>query len=86
MEIIKKCDKIWFDNIDSGEKPFDIRLADWEINKGDILILKEVINGKETGRVLRKKTGWIQKTKDMNYFTKEEVNKYGYQIIQLENE
>ena len=63
MEITKKCDKIWLDKVASGEKPFEIRLADWNINKGDILILKEVINGEETGRVIRKKAGWIQKKK-----------------------
>lgn len=85
-EIIKKCEKIWFDKVLSGEKKFELRLADWDINKGDILILKEIKDGKETGRIIKKKAGYIAKTKSMaNYFTKEDIDKYGFQIIQLED-
>jgi len=40
--IIKK--KIWpeyFQLIKNGKKTFELRLADWECNEGDVLILQE---------------------------------------------
>ncbi|MBS3091665.1 DUF3850 domain-containing protein [Candidatus Pacearchaeota archaeon] len=81
MKITKKCDKVWFDKILSGEKKFEVRLADFEVNEGDILILKEVINGELTGREIKKKVGIVLKTNEMPYFKKEEIDKYGYQVI-----
>ncbi|MEI6731803.1 MAG: DUF3850 domain-containing protein [archaeon] len=80
-KITKKCEKIWFDKILTGDKKFEIRLADWNIEKGDTLILNEVVDGKETGRTLSKKVSIVLKTKEMPYYTQEEVGKYGYQVI-----
>ena len=68
MKIIKK--KAWselFEKVLSGKKKFDIRLADFDIKEGDILILEEY-NPKTkqyTGRVIKKKVGYILSTKDM---------------------
>ena len=42
MAIIHK--KVWpefFEKIISGKKKFELRLADFEINEGDILVLEE---------------------------------------------
>lgn len=82
--IIEK--KIWpeyFRKIQSGEKTFELRLADWECSPGDILILKEW-NPKTntyTGNEIKKEVTYVLKTKDIKFWTKEEVEKYGFQII-----
>jgi len=83
-EITKKCDKVFFDKILSGEKNFEIRLADFEVNEGDILILNETINRKPTGRTIKKKVKLIIKTKELPYFKQEDIDKYGYQVIGFE--
>jgi len=83
-EIHKKVYQEWFEKILSGEKTFELRLNNWKCEPGDILILDEINKKREfTGRSLRKKVGSIAKTKDINYFTREDIEKYGYQIISL---
>jgi len=84
MKIIKKCNKKYFELVQSGEKKFDVRLADFEVKKGDTMILKESINGKETGRDIEKKISFVLKTKDLHYWSNEEINKFGHVIIQLD--
>lgn len=78
--------KVWpeyFQKILEGKKNFELRLADWQCNEGDILVLREWDpETKEfTGRTLEKKVIYIYKTKDMKFWPKEDVKKYGYQII-----
>ena len=78
--------KVWpeyFQKILDGEKTFEVRLADWECHEGDILILKEWDPKTKdfTGRSLEKKVTYIVKTKDLTFWTKADVDKYGYQII-----
>jgi hypothetical protein len=84
-EIIKKCEKKMFDKILSGEKRFEVRLGDMNVNSGDVLLLKETINDSETGRVIKKKVGFSLKTKELNYWPDKEVNKFGFIIMQLED-
>ena len=51
----------------------------------DILILKEW-NPKTkeyTGRKIEKEVTCIVKTKEINFFTKDEIDKYGFQVIAL---
>lgn len=82
-KIEKKCWPKYFDKILSGEKTFDVRLADWKCNIGDVLVLKEW-NPKTkqfTGRKIEKKINYILKTKDSKFFNKEEIEKYGFQVI-----
>ncbi|MFO0862992.1 MAG: DUF3850 domain-containing protein [Candidatus Saccharibacteria bacterium] len=86
MAKIKK--KIWpeyFNKILSGEKTYELRLADWEINTGDTLILKEWDPKTKifTGRELTKKVGYVGKTKGYSFWSDEQIQKYGYQIISL---
>jgi len=82
MKIEKKIQKEYFDKILSGEKNFELRLADWECNSGDVLVLREVDENRNyTGRELEKEVTYVLKTKDINYFSKEEIEKYGFQII-----
>lgn len=83
--IEKKILPEYFNKVASGEKTYELRLADWNCEPGDILVLNEVEPGtkKLTGRSLRKKVGYVGKTKDIDFFTKEEIDQYGYQIISL---
>lgn len=83
MKIEKKVWPEYFKKIVSGDKTFELRLADWECKPGDVLILKEWDpNIKDyTGREITKKVTYVIKTKDQKFWTKEEVEKYGLQII-----
>jgi ribosomal protein S17 len=83
MKIEKKVWPEYFQAILDGIKTYELRLADFECNPGDILILKEWNpNTKEyTGRVLEKEVTFVGKTKNFNFWSKEEIEKYGYQII-----
>ena len=83
---MKHTKKIWpkyFQKILDGQKTFELRLADWECKEGDILVLQEwdPKAKKYTGREIEKEVTYVAKTKDMNFWPKEDVEKYGYQII-----
>jgi len=83
-QIIEK--KIWpkyFQKILDGDKTFELRLADWKCNEKDILILKEWNPETKdfTGRVIEKKVSYVLKTKNIDFWPEEDVNKHGYQII-----
>lgn len=85
--IIEK--KVWpefFEKILSGDKKYELRLADFECSAGDILILREwdPETREYTGLYLKKEITFVLKTKDINFWTKEEVEKYGFQILSLE--
>ncbi len=83
MKIEKKaCPKL-FQKILDGDKTFELRLADFECNTRDTLVLREWnLETKEyTGRVIEKKVTYVLKTKDVKFWSKEDVEKYGYQII-----
>ena len=83
--IEKKVYSEYFDKIISGEKTFEVRLANWNCTQGDILILKEINTKtkKFTGRTLQKRVGYVGKTKDFNFWKEDDIDKYGYQIISL---
>ena len=83
MKIEKKVWPEFFQKILDGEKTFELRLADFECNAGDVLVLMEW-NPKTkeyTGRVLEKEVTYVFKTKDAKFWPKEDVEKYGFQII-----
>ncbi len=84
-EIVKKAYKNLFEKVLSGDKKFDIRLADENYNEGDILILKEIdekINF--TGRELKRKITFVLETKDCDFWKKEDVDKFGLVVLSLE--
>jgi hypothetical protein len=85
MTIEKKIWPEFFDKILFGEKNFELRLADFECKPGDILVLKEwdPKTGEYTGRQIDKQMTYVLKTKEINFWPPEEVEKYGYQIISL---
>jgi hypothetical protein len=87
MSVIKK--KAWpeyFEQILSGKKKLDLRLADFDVKEGDILLLEEWDNQKKeyTGRKIEVVANYILKTKDISFWSKEDIEKYGFQIIQFE--
>jgi hypothetical protein len=84
-EIEKKATASFFEQVQSGQKTFDLRLADWDCQPGDTLVLVEVDNQtrKPTGRTLRRRVGVVVKTKDLKFWSAEEVKTYGYQAISL---
>jgi len=85
MKIEKKILPEYFKAVQDGSKTFELRLADWECHPGDILVLKEWDPQLKsyTGREISKEVGFVLKTKDVNLFPAEDVEKFGYQIISL---
>lgn len=94
-EIHKKLSKKYFDLILSGQKTFEFRVADFDCESGDILVLDEYeyvtdddnLDRKLTGRSIRKVVGYVGKTKDFTWLkrpdVKKDAEKYGYQIMSL---
>ena len=83
MKIEKKVWPKYFQKILEGKKTYELRLANWECNEGDILVLKEWDpETKEfTGRIIEKEVTYVGKTKDIKFWSEEEIDKYGFQII-----
>jgi len=87
MKTIEK--KIWseyFDAVASGNKNFELRLADWDIDVGDTLILKDWDHrtNRYTGKEISRKVTYLIKTKgaeNWGMWPKEDIDKYGFQII-----
>jgi hypothetical protein len=78
--------KMWpgiFQDFLDGKKTFEVRLADWECKPGDTLVFREwdPKTKKYTGRKILKEVGYVYKTKDAKFFTKKEIDKYGFQVI-----
>ena len=88
MKIIKK--KIWpkyFEAVLSGKKKYELRLNDFEINEGDILILQEWDPERKeyTERNIEKKVTYVGRFKiDELFWPKEQIEERGIQIISLE--
>lgn len=87
MQITKKVWPKYFQLILEGKKKYELRLADWECKEGDILILKEwdPDTKQYTGREITKKVTYVGKFKiDETFWTRDEIEKYGFQIISIE--
>ena len=86
MKIEKKVWPKYYDKIVSGEKTFELRLADWECSPGDTLLLREwnPETREYTGRESEKTITYVLKTKSVDLWPKEDVDKYGYQIISIQ--
>lgn len=78
--------KVWpefFQKIMDGRKKYELRLADFECKEGDMLFLKEwdPQTKEYIGRTLEKVVTFVLKTNDQKFWPKEDVKKYGFQII-----
>ncbi len=83
MRIEKKILPEYFSMVMSGDKKFELRLADWECNVGDIFVLREWDPDRAdyTGAQIEKEVTCIVKTKGQKFWDEESVQKYGYQVI-----
>ncbi len=88
MAIIKK--KTWpeyFDLIASGKKKFDVRLNDFDLQEGDVLVFEEWDPKikKYTARKVEKKVTYVLPCKmDQLFWPEEEIKEKGLKIISLE--
>jgi len=87
-EIHKKTISSLFTEVLNGSKTFDVRLADWQCEPGDILIMDEIDDFTKlpTGRSVRKIVGYIQTTKEEYFYSKKDIEMYGLQVISLLDE
>lgn len=83
MGIEKKVWPEYFQKIIDGGKTYELRLADFECNPGDVLILREwdPKTQQYTGRFMEKLVTYVGKTKGQTFWSEEDVEKYGFQII-----
>lgn len=86
MEIRKKCWPEMFEKISKGRKNTDIRLADFELKEGDVIVFEEYspLTKEYTGRVIRKTVKNINKIKVADFNSIDEITKHGHYVIELE--
>lgn len=90
MKIVtKKIDTEWLEMILSGKKKFELRLADFDIEDGDILRLEEWIGSgadrRPTGRFIDKKVTYAKKV-DLKTWVKNqpELSEKGFYVLQFD--
>jgi len=89
MAIIKKkCWPEWYDKFCSGERTFELRLADFDLKTGDTLIFEEYDpkKGEYTGRKAEfncKKVEHSAKN-PLQFYNVEDVKENGFWIIEME--
>jgi hypothetical protein len=90
MTTIEK--KAWpelFEKVRTGKKTFDLRLEDFKCKPGDTLFLREWTPKKEiyTGRALKRKVTFVFRSREiLKFWSEEEIDKYGFQVIGFSNE
>ena len=85
MKIItKKSYPDLFEKVLAGEKTFDMRVADFDVQPGDVLEQIEVnYDGTLTGRKVRHIVGEVLRTKEIDFWEQEDIDQYGYQVMSL---
>lgn len=86
MEVEKK---IWpkdFEKIKEKKNYMEIRLADFEIEMGDILVLKEwdPTKGEYTGNEMKFRVKDLKKLDLRKFYTPEDITKHGIYAMELE--
>ncbi|MDD5146131.1 MAG: DUF3850 domain-containing protein [Candidatus Pacebacteria bacterium] len=86
MATIRK--KAWpelFELVKTGKKNFDLRLADFDVQEGDTLILEEwdPETEKYTGRILEKTVKYVMAFNLNDFGQKQNIEEKGLYIIQL---
>jgi hypothetical protein len=81
--IEKKAIPVLFEKVLSGETNFDLRIAEFECEVGDVLVLREWDPElKEyTGRQLEKTVTFVMKTKDLKFWSKEDIDELGFVVM-----
>lgn len=83
--------KIWaeyFDAVASGKKRYELRLNDFDVQEGDILVLREwdKVKKEYTGRILEKTVSYVGRFlwEDLQKFWPEkDIKEKGIQIISI---
>ena len=85
MQIKKKTWPKYFELILKGEKTYELRIADFECQPGDTLVLQEwdPETKEYTGREITKKVGYMSKLDDFEFWPKDELEKHGLYAISL---
>lgn len=81
--------KTWpdvFPLVKAGKKNIDLRLADFKLQKGDVLVLDEwnPKTRKYTGRSTERKVGMVLKFNLTKWNPLKDIKKYGHYLIWLE--
>jgi len=87
MHIKKKIWPEYFEEVASGKKKYELRLNDFDVSKGDTLVLEEwdPATKSYTGRTLEKKVTFVGKFHiDQLFWPEEEIKAKGIQILSLE--
>lgn len=88
MEIKKKCWPEWFNKFLSGERTFELRLADFDLKTGDTIIMEEFDpkTNSYTGRTAKFKCKKVEHSAQnpLQFYKIDDVEKNGFWIIQLE--
>ncbi|MFA5163081.1 MAG: DUF3850 domain-containing protein [Patescibacteria group bacterium] len=88
MAIINK--KIWpeyFEPVASGKKKYELRLNDFKVQEGDVLVLEEwdPATKEYTGRKTEKKVSYVGEFRiDDLFWPEDQIKEKGIQIISLE--
>jgi len=90
METKRIKKKTWpefFELIMAGKKRFDLRVADFDIQEGDILVLEEwdPKTKEYTGRKIEKKIDYVLKFGLNDFGQKQEMEKNGIYIMQFKD-
>lgn len=83
--IEKKTWPEFFNKVKAGQKNVEIRLADFKVKKGDILVFREWDNKKKkyTGKIVNRKVKAVHKVNMFKFHTLAEIKKYGLYAIEL---
>lgn len=86
MKIHKKTWPKYFQEILDGKKKFEVRLADFDIKEGDILILEEYDPKKKeyTRRTMKKKVTFVTKFNPAEMNDAKDLKKFGCWGIGIE--
>ena len=87
MAEIKK--KIWpsfFEKVQSGEKGFELRVNDFSVQKGDVLVLEEwdPLTQQYTGRKISKTVSYVLDFKLDDFGQKKAIEEKGFHVMQFE--
>jgi len=88
--IIKKVLPEYFQDIIDGKKKYELRLNDFEVEPGDILVMEEYtsadpLNRQATGRTIEKKVTYLRKFKLQDlWWSEEDIKEKGIQIISFD--
>lgn len=81
--IEKKTVPDLFEKVLNGEKNFDLRIAEFECEAWDVLVLREWDSelNEYTGRQLEKTVTFVMKTKDLKFWSQEDIDELGFVVM-----